>query len=247
MFDDGKWSQATVTRRTHWADGLFSFQLDVTRDFHAGQFARLGLAVNDEEVWRAYSIASAPGEPLEFFVVRVDDGRLTPHLDRLRPGDPLFVHEKIAGMFTLERVHDGGVLWLIATGTGLAPYLSMLGHGSLWDRYERVVLVHGVRHPVDLAYREQLEQVAAEHPLTYLPATTREPSPGCLHGRLNQLFESGELERAADARLDGASAHVLMCGNPDLIKDLQERFKQRDLLLHSPRNREGRLHVERYW
>jgi ferredoxin--NADP+ reductase len=247
MFDDDKWSQVTVTTRTEWADGLFSFEVDAPRDFQAGQFARLALPVDGEEVWRAYSIASPPGQPLEFFIVRVDDGRLTPHLDRLRPGDPLHLHQKIAGTFTLERVEHGGVLWMIGTGTGLAPYLSMLREGSLWERYERVVLVHGVRHPVDLAYRALLEEMALTRPLAYLPATTREPAVGCLSGRLTALLRSGALEEAAGRALVAKEAHVLMCGNPDLIKDLQAEFKERDIHLYSPRNRDGRLHVERYW
>lgn len=150
-FDEDAWHRATVTERQVWDDGLFTSTLDLVRDFKPGQFATLGLEVDGEPVKRAYSIASAPGAPLEFYVVQVDDGKLSPRLFALEPGDQVWVRDRIAGLFTLDRVEDGGVLWLVGTGTGLAPYISMLREGSLWERWDRVVVVHGARHARQLS------------------------------------------------------------------------------------------------
>jgi ferredoxin--NADP+ reductase len=246
MFDPSKWHDATVTDRISWDDGLFTLRLSLTRDFHAGQFAKLGLYL-DEEVHRAYSIASAPGQPLEFYIVRVDEGRLTPHLDRLQPGDRLHVHDNVAGGFTLEKIpaDDAETLWLIATGTGLAPYVSMLRHGALWERFRKVVILHGVRDRKQLGYREELEAATQGRPLVFLPACTRDDAPGCLRGRVPNLFDDGTLERAADAAID-ARSHVMMCGNPDMIVAMRERLAARGLLLHTPK-RHGNVHLERYW
>jgi ferredoxin--NADP+ reductase len=248
MFDPDHWTVATVTDRLTWDDGLFTLRLNLAKDFEAGQFAKLGLMIDGEHVHRAYSIGSAPGAPLEFYIVRVDGGQLTPHLDRLAPGDPVGVMNRIAGGFVLSKVpdDDARVLWLLATGTGLAPYVSMLRHGALWDRFDRVIVVHGVRDRKQLGYREELEAVAAERPgLVFLPACTRDEVPGCLTGRIPSLLASGALEAAGGAAMD-TSAHTMICGNPEMIAAMREALAARGVLLHTPR-RHGNLHLERYW
>jgi ferredoxin--NADP+ reductase len=247
MFDADTWTKTTLTERTSWGDGLFTFRVDATREFHAGQFARLALEVDGDVVWRAYSIGSAPNQPLEFFIVRVDDGKLTPKLDALRPGDHVYLHKKIAGKFTLNHVRTGGTLWLVSTGTGLAPYIAMLREGTLWAKFDHVVLVHGVRHPIDLGYHAELNDFARLHPLTYIPATTRERADGAAFGRITSLFDDGTLERLAGRKIKKDDTDMLLCGNPAMIKLMQQTLKERGLLLNSPRNREGQLHTERYW
>lgn len=246
MFETDGWTLAQVTRRQEWAPGLFTFHLDQARTFRAGQFTKLGLLVDGEPVTRAYSIASAPGAPLEFYVVEVEGGALSPRLAALRPGDGVWVSPKVLGGFTTEKVHKGTDLWLIATGTGLAPYISMLRDGTVFAEHPRVVLVQGTRYPSQLGYDDELAAMEATGRLRYLRVVSREAGPGCLLGRITSVFDDGSLEAAAGVPLAADRSQVLICGNPDMITDLRARLAAREMLLHTPR-RDGNVHIERYW
>lgn len=252
------WPLARVNHRRAWDDGLFSFTLDTARDFQAGQFVKLGLDVDGAPVHRAYSIASAPGQPLEFFVVRVDGGALSPRLHDLTPGDPVSVAPRIAGGFTLAKIPEDGArtLWMVATGTGLAPFLSMLREGStLWRRFDRAVLLQGVRARGQVAYADELAAHVRDSGgrLRWRAVLSRDPDapalPGAgapLHGRLTTLLDPGTLEASADAPLRPGEAHVMLCGNPDMVTDLRHQLAARGLTLHTP-TRHGAVHLEKYW
>ncbi|MNE09837.1 Ferredoxin--NADP reductase [compost metagenome] len=235
------------------------FTLRTTRDagfrFRAGQFARLGVTKADgSTVWRAYSMVSAPyDEHLEFFSIVVPDGEFTSELSRLREGDTLMVDRQAFGFLTLDRFVDGRDLWLLATGTGLAPFLSILQDLEVWQRFERIVLVYSVRNGAELAYqeliaelkdKEYLEGVADK--LLFIPTVTREEVPGALHGRITTLIENGELERAAGLALTPEHSRVMLCGNPQMIEDTRAVLKARDMNLSLSR-RPGQVAVENYW
>ncbi|MDT4819137.1 Ferredoxin--NADP reductase [compost metagenome] len=235
------------------------FTLRTTRDagfrFRAGQFARLGVTKADgSTVWRAYSMVSAPyDEHLEFFSIVVPDGEFTSELSRLREGDTLMVDRQAFGFLTLDRFVDGRDLWLLATGTGLAPFLSILQDLEVWQRFERIVLVYSVRNGAELAYqeliaelkdKEYLEGVADK--LLFIPTVTREEVPGALHGRITTLIENGELERAAGLALTPEHSRVMLCGNPQMIDDTRAVLKARDMNLSLSR-RPGQVAVENYW
>jgi ferredoxin--NADP+ reductase len=242
------WAKAEIKRRVRWDVGLSTFQLDAIRSFEPGQFIKLGLALPQGFVSRAYSIASAPAHPLEFFVVRVDGGVLSPHLDALALGDAVFVAPKISGHFTLSSIPKDGarVLWAISTGTGLAPTVSMLRDATVWARFDRVIVVHGARTVAQLAYAEELTEMTTRRPLTVLRATTRDGAPGVLHGRLPDLLDDGTLEWRADDAISAERCHVTLCGNPEMIKAMRERLQLRGLATATP-TRPGNVHVERYW
>lgn len=240
-----------------WSPGLFS--LRCTRDsafrFRAGQFARLGVRKADDAiVWRAYSMVSAPhDEFLEFFSVEVPGGEFSGVLARLAAGDELLVERQAYGFLTLERFVDGRDLWLLASGTGIGPFLSILQDPEVWQRFERVVLAHSVRSGTELAYRELIgglhlrpELAGVADKLTYLPVVTREALPGCLAARLPALLDSGELERAAGLAIDPEHSRLMLCGNPAMVEELRARLKLRDLQL-SLRSRPGQLALENYW
>ncbi|MGQ7815665.1 ferredoxin--NADP reductase [Metapseudomonas furukawaii] len=235
------------------------FTLRTTRDagfrFRAGQFARLGVTKPDGSVvWRAYSMVSAPhDEYLEFFSIVVPGGEFTSELSRLAVGDALLVDKQAFGFLTLDRFNDGRDLWLLATGTGLAPFLSILQDLEVWQRFSRIVLVYSVRQAAELAYqpliedlrhRDYLEGVADK--LLYLPVVTRETMPGALHGRITTLIENGELERAAGLALTPEHSRVMLCGNPQMIEDTRAVLKARDMHLSLTR-RPGQVAVENYW
>ncbi|NKQ10186.1 ferredoxin--NADP reductase [Pseudomonas sp. SST3] len=235
------------------------FTLRTTRDpgfrFTAGQFARLGVRkASGCIVWRAYSMVSAPhDEFLDFFSIVVPDGEFTSELSRLKPGDELLVDKQAFGFLTLDRFIDGRDLWLLGTGTGLAPFLSILQDFEVWQRFERIVLVYSARTASELAYqdlirelpqRDYLEGLGSK--LTYLPVVTREQMPGALHGRVTTLIDNGELERAADLQLEPEHSRIMLCGNPQMIEDTRTILKARDLNLSLTR-RPGQVAVENYW
>ncbi len=247
MHDPAKWHTATVTGQKEWDDGLFTMQLDSEPEFVPGQFATLALERDDEIIKRAYSIASRPRDPLEFYIQRVENGALTPRLSALKPGDTVLLWHKIAGGFTLSDDHGSDVLWLIGTGTGMAPYLSMLRSGAPYWNHRRVVVVHGARTAAQLGYRAEFEQIAKEQAVTYIPALTREDAPGALRGRIPDLLSSGALEEAAGAVAGPHKHHIMICGNPEMVKGMLELYKLRDMGLKTPKRPEGEIHIEKYW
>lgn len=246
------WREAAVAQVQEWAPGLRTVRLDLDLPpFEAGQFVRLALpaGAGEEPVARSYSMASAPGEPAEFFVVLVEDGALTPRLLTFEPGERLWVDPRPAGVFTLRRVPAAATLWLVATGTGLGPYVSMLRTPEPWARFERLVLVHGVRRAEHLAYQDELTRRSAEHggKLRYLPVVSREAGPeGSLHGRITNLLASGALEARAGEALTAERSQVLLCGNPAMVDEMRALLEARGLRRNRPRA-PGHITFERYW
>ena len=235
------------------------FTLRASRDagfrFRAGQFARLGVSKADGSVvWRAYSMVSSPhDEFLEFFSIVVPGGEFTSELSRLREGDTLLVDRQAFGYLTPDRFVDGRDLWLLATGTGVAPFLSILQDFEVWERFERIILVYSAREAAELAYRELIAGLGARdylaehgHKLLFIATLTRERCPGLLNGRITHLIESGELERVAGVALSPEHSRVMLCGNPQMIDDTRALLKQRGLQLSLSR-RPGQVAVENYW
>ncbi|EXR47047.1 ferredoxin--NADP reductase [Acinetobacter baumannii] len=249
-----KFSVEKVLSVHRWTPTLFSFTM--TRPSHfkftAGQFARIGLKVGDELVVRAYSVVSSPfDEMLEFFSIVVPDGAFTSNLQHLKVGDELYLEKIPYGYLTLARYqqplpHD---LWLLATGTGLAPFLSMLQDFETWSNYQKINLVYSVRTAAELAYVDRIQEIAETFGeghlgFKFIPIITRDPSAP-LHERLPVLIENGELEKVAGLELSPASSHVMLCGNPQMVDDTKEALKRRGLTMN--RRGEGNIAVENYW
>jgi ferredoxin--NADP+ reductase len=244
------WSAGHLIARRDWAAGLCTLVIEAdVEPFAPGQFVNLALELDGVIERRSYSLASPPGAPLAFLVTEVPGGVLTPHLLRLAVGDQVLVEPKPQGFFTLQWVPPAAELWLVATGTGLGPFLSLLASGTLWDRFERVVLVHGVREAAHLAHHEELEALVTSKPghFSFVPALSREPgTSGILHGRVTTLLADGSLERAAGTTLDPARSHVMLCGNPAMIEEMTTRLGERGLKKHRVRT-PGHITVEKYW
>jgi len=257
-----KWFQSKVLEKKVWTDGLFTIAIDGSgvEPFEPGQFLHLagypsGVADDADEdtrekqrVNRPYSVASPHGDRLEFFIVRVDDGELTPHLWELEPGDSIEVSDKAAGRFTLEKTPDAENLWLIATGTGLAPYIAMLRTKEPWQRYKKIVVVHGVRHANDLAYTEELKEMEQTRGGAFkvIQALTRESAEGAMHGRIPSLVESGDLEKEAGCVMTKDTSAVLLCGNPAMLDSMEEVLGKRSMVRHRSKA-PGQIVLERYW
>ncbi|MFZ1536015.1 MAG: ferredoxin--NADP reductase [Chromatiaceae bacterium] len=237
-------------------------------DFKPGQFAVLGLLggeprvteaaaeevipPRDKIIRRAYSIASSSRERryAEFIITLVTSGDLTPRLFALREGGRLFLGPKATGVFTLDRVPPGKAVILIATGTGLAPYISMLRTLLLHDTQRRFVVLHGARFGWDLGYRGELESLVRLRPnFTYIPSITRpdqDPHFRGYSGRIQALLEQGVVEQEAGIPLDPMQADVFLCGNPDMVSSVNSILLAKGF--KAGRGREpGTIHVENYW
>ena len=227
----------TVLDVRHWTDDYFSFT--TTRDdgfrFDNGQFVMIGLQAQQADgtlkpLMRAYSIASANWEEqLEFFSIKVPNGPLTSRLQHIVPGDTILIGRKPTGTLLISDLHPGRNLYLLGTGTGLAPWLSIIKDPETYERFDRIVLAHGVRHVGDLAYRDYLEQELPRHQflgeqirekLLYYPAVTREAFRN--HGRLTDLLGSGRMgESLGLPALDPDHDRAMICGSPQMLADLR--------------------------
>lgn len=244
------WIETKITRRKDWAPGLMSLELEAAATpFIPGQFINLGLDLGGTRVKRSYSLASAAGQPCEVYLSLVAGGALTPALFERREGDPVWLDDRALGFFTLEHVPAAERVWLIATGTGLGPFLAMLRSPVIWQRFAHVVLAHGARYVSHLGYADELARLARERAgqLVYLPSLTRDAPPeGGLSGRLPALIESGRLEARLGLRFDPARDHVMLCGNPAMISEVTSVLGARGLEKHRPR-KPGHVTIESYW
>lgn len=220
-----------VTSVHHWTDRLFSFK--TTRNagfrFKNGHFTMIGLELEGKPLMRAYSLASANYEDeLEFFSIKVPDGPLTSQLQKIKVGDGLLVNSKSTGTLVQDNLLPGKHLYLIATGTGLAPFLSIIRDPEIYEHYDKIVLTHGCRYTEELAYRELITEHLPQHEylgdsvrdkLIYYPTVTREPFENT--GRLTDLLRSGKLND--DICLPPVNVdddRFMICGSPSMLKDI---------------------------
>jgi ferredoxin--NADP+ reductase len=231
-------TQETVLSVRHWTDNLFSFTATRSPSFRFanGQFTMMGLTIDGKPLTRAYSLVSTNyDEELEFFSIKVPDGPLTSRLQHLKEGDRILVSKKPVGTLVLDNLRPGKRLYLLATGTGLAPFMSIIRDPDTYERFEKVVLVHGCRQVTELAYGETITGAlpkdefigeAVRSQLIYYPTVTREPFQN--RGRITDLIASGAL--SADIGLPGLNANddrVMLCGSPQMLADMTELLDAR--------------------
>jgi ferredoxin--NADP+ reductase len=227
-----------VLRVHHWTDTLFSFQ--TTRDqsfrFENGQFTMIGLEVGGKPLLRAYSMASANYEDtLEFFSIKVEDGPLTSRLQHLKEGDPIIISRKATGTLLVDNLLPGKTLYLLSTGTGLAPFLSIIKDPDVYERYERIVLTHTCRTVDELAYQDIIKEALPENEffgddvrakLVYYPTVTREAFH--TQGRITDLIRSGQFfDDVGTTPFDVESDRVMLCGSPGMLADTVNLLKER--------------------
>lgn len=246
----------TVVNVRHWTDRLFSFK--TTRDqglrFENGQFVMIGLEVNGKPLMRAYSIASANyEEELEFFSIKVQNGPLTSRLQHIKEGDPILVSRKPTGTLVIGDLLPGKNLYLLSTGTGLAPFLSIIKDPVTYERFDKVILTHGVRNVNELAYDEFIQKelpnneffgTEVREKLIYYPTVTRESFRN--QGRLTDLIDNGKIfSDIGLPRLNPETDRAMICGSPSMLKDLSERLEAHGLQ-ESPRiGQAGHFVIER--
>jgi ferredoxin--NADP+ reductase len=198
---------------------------------------------------RPYSFVNSPGtSPHEFYLIVVPGGPLSPRLAALEPGDDIWLLPRANGFFSVSEVPDADVLWCLATGTGLGPFLSILRTAEPWSKFDRVVLVHAVRQATELTYRDVIAGLGAAHPgaFTYVPVVSRESHPDALPGRIPALIADGRLEASVGIAITPENSHAMLCGNPAMVEDTQAVLAARGMRKHR-RREPGQITVETYW
>jgi ferredoxin--NADP+ reductase len=244
-----KWLNGTVLENRRWTDDLTSLKIDADLGaFNAGQFVRVGLEIDGEIVARPYSLANSPAEPeLEILFNIVTDGPLSPRLFELQQGDEVLVATNPAGFLTVNEVPDVANLWMMATGTAIGPYLSILKGDEVWHRFERVILTYSARTTEELAYAEQIAKLVKSHSkqLCFIPIITREDIADTLRVRIPEAITNGELEIRAGVSMSADNSHVMMCGNSDMIRDVSAVLEGRNMRKHR-RREPGHFTSEKY-
>jgi ferredoxin/flavodoxin---NADP+ reductase len=251
-----KFATEKVISVHHWNDTLFSIK--TTRDpglrFENGQFVMIGLEVNEKPLVRAYSIASPNYEEhLEFFSIKVQNGPLTSKLQHIKVGDDLLVSRKPTGTLVLDDLKPGKNLYLLSTGTGLAPFISLIQDPATYEKFEKVILTHGVRNVSELAYAEYIENQLKENEflgemiksqLIYYPTVTRENFRN--EGRLTDLIENGKIFTDIGLPpLDPAVDRAMICGSPAMLEDLSKMLDDRGFVISPHIGTPGDYVIER--
>lgn len=192
-------------------------------------------------------------DTLEFYSIVVPNGEFTSELSRLKVGDTVRIDKQNHGFLTLSRFAGGEDLWLLSTGTGIAPFLSMLADPEVWERFKTIILVHSVRLQEELAYRDWILALPSHeifgsvaHKLRYIPVVTREDCPSALNARLTSLIPDGRLEAAAGRQLDLDNSRIMLCGNPDMVNETRRALKSMGFET-SRQSTPGQIAVENYW
>ena len=247
------WLEGKVIENRHWTGTLFSLRVTLGKSgpplaFEAGQFVRIALDLGGGRVARPFSFVNAPEDPvLEFYGVIVPEGPLSPPLARLAAGDRLWVADNPSGFLVLSEVPPAEELWLLATGAGIAPFLSILRTEAPWQRYRRVILVHAARRASELVYPDLMEAVAGTRGNRFVSIkfTSREKTPNALEGRMPAAIRDGRLE-AAGAPISPERSQFMLCGNPQMLKDVAAALAERGLRKHR-RRAPGHITVESFW
>lgn len=242
------WLTGKICGKTQWNERLFSLLIDCKFNaFESGQFVRVALDIDGERVARPYSLVNTVNdEYLEIYFNIVEEGPLTPKLAALDVGDEIFVTDRANGFLTISELPACKNLWLLATGTGVGPFLSILKSEAVWQRFEKVVLGYSVRDASELSYREQIASIEQQHTaqFAFVPFITREKVAGAMNQRMTDSIEDGSFEQTAAIDFN-QHCHVMMCGNSAMISGVTELLEERSLRKHRRRD-PGHITTEKY-
>jgi ferredoxin--NADP+ reductase len=244
-----KWLEGIVVENHRWTERLTSLKIEAALGpVQAGQFVRIGLEIDGEIVARPYSLVNPPQQPpLEIYFNIVPEGPLSPRLFALENGEKVLVATNPAGFLTVSEVPETRHLWMMATSTGVGPFLSILGTDAVWQRFQRVILCYSVRTEQELAYSSAIAEIAETHAdkFCFVPTITREDTAYSIRARFPESIKNGELENAAEVTLSAEDSHVMMCGNSEMIKQVSSVLETRGMRRHR-RREPGHFTSEKY-
>jgi len=242
------WLSGKVIEKTQWNERLFSLRIECDFNaFESGQFVRVALDIDGERVARPYSLVNKPGDDyLEIYFNIVLDGPLSPMLAGLDIGDEIFVTDRANGFLTVTEIPECRHLWMLATGTGVGPFLSILNNTDVWQRFEKIVLGYSVRDLTELSYQQQISAIAGqrEQQFSFVPFVTREEADGAINQRIPESIKDDSLEGKVGIVIDEDS-HIMMCGNSAMISSVTEVLEKRGLRKHR-RREPGHITTEKY-
>ena len=243
------WLTGKVVENRRLNNYLTSLIIDVDLGgYEAGQFVRIGLRDADDVLARPYSLVNTPEEQyLEVYFNIVEEGPLSPRLFALQAGDEILVSDRPSGFLTVSEIPTAPHLWMIATGTGIGPFLAILKSDAVWEKFEKVVLCYSVSYAEELAYRDMIDQATQSHPaqFCFVPIVTREASEGSLGHRVPTIMADGSLEAFTGLAINGDNSHVMMCGSSEMIVDVSAALVERGMQKHRRRD-PGHFTTEKY-
>ena len=243
------WLNGKVVENRRHNDYLTALIIDVELGgYEAGQFVRIGLPDGEDVLARPYSLVNTPEETyLEVYFNIVEEGPLSPRLFALEAGDDILVSDRPSGFLTVSEVPDAPHLWMVATGTGIGPFLAILKSQPVWDKFDKAVLCYSVSYAGELAYADTIDAIRAERgdQFVFVPLVTREPVDGALGARVTTVMANGELEAFTGLEISGANSHVMMCGSSEMITDVSAALVERGMQKHRRRD-PGHFTTEKY-
>ena len=244
-----KWLNGILVENYRWNDRLTSLKIDAPLGaFKAGQFVRVGLEIDGEILARPYSLVNTVDEDyLEVYFNLVEEGPLSPRLFDLKPGDNVLVADNPSGFLTVSEVPPCKHLWMIATGTGIGPFLSILKSSAVWQRVEKVVLCYSVSRAEELAYLDTIQQTTKTYQdqFCFVPVVTRESFADAMGKRIPALMQDGSLEQRTGLGINASDSHVMMCGSSEMITDVSAELVSRGMQKHRRRD-PGHFTTEKY-
>ncbi len=244
------WAEGRVVSNICHGGELFVLHVKASvQPFRAGQYTKLALDMNGERIARPYSLVNPPSEELlEFYFNTVPNGDFTSCLSELRGGDHIWVSKEPSGFFTLDEVPEAEHLWLLATGTAIGPFISMLKSNEPWGRFSKIILVHGVRYVKDLNYQHAIAEFEMRDPNRFVavPFVTREETSFAMDGHMQDAIINGSLEQRVGVKLSPEQSQVMICGNPNMIKETKKVLDARGLKKNL-RRKPGHVTTEHYW
>lgn len=245
-----KWIQGEVVSVKHWTDSLYSIRISAPEvKFIAGQYTKISLNIDNQEIARPYSFVNSPNEELlEFYSVSVPNGPLSTALQKLDNGAQINVGPTGNGFLILEEIPSVDNIWMLATGTAIGPYLSILKTDESWSKFKKVILVHAVRYSKELTYQETIKEISDKYGdrFIYITYVSRENTEHSIKGRIPNSIAKNELQNKAGVEMNPKETHVMLCGNPDMVKDTTLALKKIGLKKHR-RNSPGHITTENYW
>ena len=242
------WLDGKIIEKKQWNKRLFSLRIQCDfENFESGQFVRVALDIDGERVARPYSLVNTPDDDyLEIYFNIVAEGPLTPKLAELEEGDEIFITDRANGFLTVTELPECKNLWMLATGTGIGPFLSILKGEKVWQRFEKVVLGYSVRDLSELSYQEQIAAIEKQHgeQFSFVPFVTREKVDGAMNQRITTSIEDTSFENRVGITIDEDS-HIMMCGNSAMISSVTEVLEKRGLRKHR-RREPGHITTEKY-
>lgn len=243
------WQEGEIIENKKWTKNLASLKIKAKINPHkAGQFTRLGIMHDDNLVTRSYSYASAPQDDLlEIVYINIPNGIFSPLLHQLKRGDKISVMKQAIGYFTLDEIPEGKNLWMLATGTALGVFLSILKTALPWERFEKIILIHGVRYKEELIYQDLISDLKNKHSnqFEYLSSVTRNSVENSFNFRIPDGLQSRIFQKYTQIDIN-TDSQFMICGNPEMIKDTTEVLKSFGLNKNR-RAKPGNITVERYW